>query len=224
MDIREQFGRSFAISTYPLAARIAFEESKKTGDPDFDIWREIEAYQQDHGAGLGAFHNYVHRIELLYGYDLRPAGMFLDFTYTAPDDILLIAVRDGKLNHWTLDRPVEEEWTTYDPIDTEVEGVFRIMRAGDAIYLIDGDGVVYSAPGPDHQQVGRFSGWGQPGVGESPMLIEDHIEDRFGAISIVEGLPVPLQFVGDDSVLTDIISDISDQRLIDGLTTLTGGM
>ena len=146
-------------------------------------------------------------------------SFFCDVIHLENNNVFTFAVTEGELIHWTNKRPEEDwlEWTERARVETEIDSPFRIQRAGEDIYLIDEDGIVYSTPAPPdnhHTRIGRISGWSSLLHGEELIILEDHAREKIGFFKVpVEGAVIPLIFEGHSDAAPDFHDKVPTPEL-----------
>ena len=144
---------------------------------------------------------------------------FCDVIHLENNNVFTFAVTEGELIHWTNKRPEEDwlEWTERARVETDIDSPLRIQRAGENIYLIDEDGIVYSTPAPPknrHERIGRISGWSGVLHGEELIILEDHAREKIGFFKVpVEGAVIPLIFEGHSDAAPDFHDKVPTPEL-----------
>lgn len=118
-------------------------------------------------------------------------NLTFDYLYTSLEDVVVVAVRQGKMYRWDLDNTGDgnHPWTTTDPFDTPIEGIFRILRAGKDLanlYIIDELGDIYVGFGPEHRKVGTVRDYHNLDRTVLTLLFEDQQTQKIGILHATE--------------------------------------
>jgi len=107
-------------------------------------------------------------------WNLAYDGVFIEL-----DQTLVAAVHEGEFLVWELDRtddPNNRNWTAREPVTTEMDRHFRILRAGDDLYFIDLDGIIFTGLDAQHRRIGSVPDWNADPENAVLMLEDQHQE------------------------------------------------
>lgn len=117
------------------------------------------------------------------------------------------------------------QWTTREPVPTEVDSHFRILRAGEQLYLVDIEGRIYANIDETHRPIGSIPHW----EGDSPVIVlEDQHDERIGFLRVSETGKITVlgvDWIDDDSFADDFLSEldpIESDELRAGLIHMAG--
>lgn len=205
---------SVAIVAYPFADRMSHaQRMRREGQPDRAAMARATTHDLEHGRRLKPLEAIVADAELLRGVRRDELELSFDLVYTAANHVMFVVVRDGELRWWTFNKPEEEDWVERGAMPTRIQGHFRIVKAGDDLYLIDERGWVFASPQQGGQLLGNIAGWRTPTEGETLFLLEEHNENKFAAVLVTnEGTSI-LEFRGGTEVHEDYLEEIPTPAL-----------
>ncbi len=201
------------VRHHRLADSLAVERSRREGNVNWELWNEMNERGNGYGRVLTPLMEEFERLTR-EGILRRDYVFSCDLTYPSANHVTFILIREGRLQWWTFNKPEETDWVDRGTIDTEIDGNFRIMQAGEDMYLIDFDGRVFSSPAEGHEQLGTIAGWNDVREGERLILLEDQQQEKIAALTVSDADVVTvLRFEGDERAGEDFVTEISSEEL-----------
>ena len=198
----------------PLSELIPLlRQNRETGRVDFDADRRIRAYSAEHGRQMDAIGRFIDSQRSIHGIRHDAWDLYIDLAYTALNHVTVIAVRQGQLRWWTWNKPEETNWVDRGTMETRIEGAFRIVQAGDDLYLVDSRGWVFSSPDQGARLLGTITGWGQPREGETLFLLEEQKHGKIAVVKVAEGKTTVLEALVEAEAREDFMTTIDDEDL-----------
>lgn len=205
-------GRLVSVINHSFESRAAYEMVTRVGRPAFEERRRVNEHSEEHGRRLWVIERMISDLEWS-GIQYENTNLFFDLAYTATNHVTVIAVRNGQLRWWTWNKPEETDWVDRGTMETRVEGAFRIVQAGDDLYLVDGRGWVFSSPDRGGRLLGTIAGWGQPREGETLFLLEEQRAGKIAVVKVAEGRTTVLEALVESEAREDFMTTIDDEDL-----------
>jgi hypothetical protein len=219
---------SIVATPHPMAEEIESQRYNRSrswpDDRRVEIPRIRMMFAADHGCYCKPLVEYIkdNTWPLFRNWDLA-----FDLVYTSLDQVTAAAVHRGQLMVWELDGTgdLHAEWTALELVDTQIQGAFRVLRAGPDLknlYFIDSTGNIFTGFGADHRKIGTIAFFDAPRENAVGLLFEDQQEQKIGVFDVALGggiITLDIDWL-EEGFATDFYSSLEDERLKTHLTTM----
>ncbi|MGI9013041.1 MAG: hypothetical protein ACR2GY_02200 [Phycisphaerales bacterium] len=216
-------GGSMLLVTTHLAASVDRLEFVRWRDQGLNAERAgiILKFAEGHTSMCTPFIEYAQQnAEDLYStWDIT-----FDYIYTSLDDVTVLMLRQGQMHRWTLhetgwdgELPYNPHWTTHEPFETAIEGVFRLFMAGPDLanhYIIDETGAIYTGFDREHRQIGTFQQYHSPRESTLTIIFEDQMTQKIAVVHVTEEgevTPLPVNW-RDETFAGDFLTELDDTQ------------
>jgi hypothetical protein len=158
----------------------------------------------------------------------RAWDLTYDLAYTSVDDVIAIAVRQGRMHVWELHDTgdINAPWTAHEPFATPIDGVFRLFRAGDDLknlYIIDETGAIHAGFGAEHRRIGFVREYHSPVEDTLTLLFEDQMTEKIGILhAALDGtITFPAIEWHEEGHAADFLTELDTERTRAGIARLS---